>query len=84
MSTYKVTVSEDKEKFFIELMNNLGLRIVNLSSTEGKSSLKQKEIPTPPPASYELDEEARKKAAKVREDSLKDVISRIEQLRKGQ
>jgi len=84
MKTYKVTISEDKERFFMELMENLGLKIVNLSSGEVKENIKRQDAPSNPPPSYALDEELRKKAAKVREDSLKDVISRIEQLRKGQ
>jgi len=84
MKTFKVTVSEDKEKFFLDLMDNLELKVLNHSSQDVQASSKQKDLPSTPPPSYELDEESRKKAAKVREDSLKDVISRIEQLRKGQ
>ncbi len=82
MKTFKVTVIEEKEKFFLELMKNLGLAVVSFSSQDENANFMHKNKPVTPPPSYELDEEARKKAAKVREDSLKDVIGRIEQLRK--
>jgi len=82
MKTYKVTVSDDKDKFFVELIDNLGFKFVELSSSEGKPNVKPTKSQVNVPHPYELDEVARKKAAQVREDSLKDVISRIEQLRK--
>ncbi|MCU4157670.1 hypothetical protein J1N10_16965 [Carboxylicivirga sp. A043] len=76
MKMFTVSVPEDKVKFMAELLDNLCLSW-SMSPGHGEEpSL------TEPPKTYEVDEESRKKAAKVREESLKDVISKIEALRK--
>lgn len=75
MKTFKVQVPKDKVKFVQELFDNLSIEWV-LDSGEGI----KEEAPELPKV-YEVDEDARKKAAKVREESLKDVISRIEAMR---
>lgn len=76
MKMFSVSVPDDKEKFMKELFDNLG---VTWTVTKGKGG---ETVPIETPKTYELDEEARKKAAKVREESLKDVISKIESMRK--
>ncbi|MBR8537589.1 hypothetical protein KDU71_18615 [Carboxylicivirga sediminis] len=78
MKTLNVYVPDEKIKFMRELFDNLGLDW-SFGRTIDAEINDLPERPSP----YELDEEARKKAAKVREESLKDVISRIEEMRKG-
>ncbi len=78
MKILNVYVPEDKIKFVRELLDGLGLEW-DFGKNMGADSEVKEEQPLP----YELDEEARMKAAKVREESLKDVISRIEQMRQG-
>ncbi len=78
MKILNVYVPEDKIKFVRELLDGLGLEW-----DFGKNIGADSEVKEEPPLPYELDEEARMKAAKVREESLKDVISRIEQMRQG-
>jgi intein-encoded DNA endonuclease-like protein len=79
MKTYNVYVPDDQERFIRELLNKLGFKW-SLSLSDDKAS---KNSAKEESRNYELDEEARKKAAKVREESLKDVINRIEEMRKG-
>ncbi|WP_439185331.1 hypothetical protein [Carboxylicivirga taeanensis] len=79
MKTLNVHVPDDKLKFVRELLNNLGFEW-SLRST-GHDKVTEAATDDSNKA-YELDEDARKKAAKMREESLKDVISKIEELRK--
>ena len=81
MKTINVQVPDDKAKFVKELLDNLGIEWKVLRVPADKPEAKREDRPAPP--AYGLDEEARKNAAKVREESLKDVISRIEEMRKG-
>ncbi|WP_430815872.1 hypothetical protein [Carboxylicivirga sp. RSCT41] len=76
MKMFSVSVPDDKMKFMAELLDNLGIKWQMESGHEGKAIL------TEAPKTYEVDEESRKKAAKIREESLKDVISKIEAMRK--
>jgi hypothetical protein len=76
MKMFSISVPEDKVKFMSELFDNLGLTWKMESGRAGDMIL------TETPKTYEVDEESRKKAAKVREESLKDVISKIEAMRK--
>ncbi len=77
MKVFKVTVPDEKRKFFTDLMNNLNFEWKKINQPEQE---KQPEKVVQPPA-YELDEDARKKAAQLREESLKDVITKIEEMR---
>ncbi|MCG8582426.1 MAG: hypothetical protein MI866_21050 [Bacteroidales bacterium] len=76
MKMFSVSVPDEKIKFIGELLDNLGISWKMEAGQEGKTIL------TEAPKTYEVDEESRKKAAKVREESLKDVISKIEAMRK--
>lgn len=85
MKNYKVRVADDKVEFFKELLDNLGLSAVELSNSKTEQDVsKQPESKTqreePPPA-YKVDDDSRKKAARVREESLIDVIKKIEKMR---
>ncbi len=79
MKTFNVYVPDEQERFVRELLNNLGIKW-NLAIGSEKVN---KEPKKEEPKNYKVDSESRKKAAKVREDSLKDVIHRIEEMRKG-
>ncbi|WP_289054775.1 hypothetical protein [Carboxylicivirga marina] len=77
MKKFNVKVPEEKIGFVSELLDSLGFEW----GLEGHVDASEQVI-VEPPKTYEVDEEARKKAAKVREESLKDVINRIEAMRK--
>ena len=79
MKTFNVHVPDDQERFMRELLNNLGLKWSLAVGEERTAKTAAKDEHK----NYEVDEEARTKAAKVREESLKDVIHRIEEMRKA-
>ncbi|WP_430812201.1 MULTISPECIES: hypothetical protein [unclassified Carboxylicivirga] len=81
MKTFNVFVPDDKMHFFGELLDGLNIKWEAKAMESRK--IKSTELPEPPPKAYEVNEEVRKKAAKVREDSLKDVISRLDKMRRG-
>lgn len=77
MKVYRVKVSNDKDHFFKELMQNLGIELEEFTAASYARITESREVSS----SNKMNEEERKKAAKVREESLKDVISKIEQMR---
>ena len=81
MKIFTLQVPDEKVKFVKELMNNLDIKW-NIAKGGVDKSLLDPVTDLPNPKAYMLDEEARKNAAKLREESLKDVISRIETMRK--
>jgi hypothetical protein len=81
MKIFTLQVPDDKVKFVKELMNNLNIKW-NIAKGGVDKSLLDPVEDKPSPKTYLIDEEARKNAAKLREESLKDVITRIETMRK--
>ena len=91
MKNYKVKVEDEKVKFFKELLSNLDFatfeeldetvepRVYPAASFEIRSGKGESKPPHPDQAANQADE--RKKSAQSREDSLKDVLNKIEQMR---
>lgn len=92
MKNYKVKVDDEKVEFFKELLNSLDFatfeeieektepRVYPAASFEIRSGSKVPHSASQGKAGATNEE--RKKSAQSREDSLKDVLNKIEQLRK--
>jgi len=91
MKNYKVKVEDEKVKFFKELLSNLDFatfeeleetvepRVYPAASFEIRSSKGESKSTHPDQTAAQAEE--RKKSAQSREDSLKDVLNKIEQMR---
>jgi len=91
MKNYKVKVEDEKVKFFKELLSNLDFatfeeleetvepRVYPAANFEIRSSKGESKSTHPEQIAAQAEE--RKKSTQSREDSLKDVLNKIEQLR---